>query len=401
MRSRALLKLLPFLCAAFLPVASHGQSQGPGASLDAVLRPYLARFDLPAVAVAIVKKGEVVASGAVGTRRVGADIPVSVHDRFHIGSDTKAMTSLIAAMLVEGGKISWSTTVSEAFPELAGNMDQGVRGVTLEQLLSHTSGIPSDTAAHEKLIQSSFALEKRNLDELRYWIIQQLVAEPLQSEPGKQFAYSNMGYMLAGAMLERASGETWEELIALRLFDALSLKSAGLGPQSTLGRVDAPLGHEPRDGQRPKPLLAGPGGDNPEVIGPAGTAHMSVLDFARWAGWNAGSGRRDPPLVNPETVRKLHTPTIEMPPRPDAAPGTPAAGSYGFGWLTTRMPFSREAFLFHGGSNEMNLAAIFVQPKHDFGMVLMTNIGGRRADDGLKALAAELYRSFGPEPVNE
>jgi hypothetical protein len=65
------------------------------------------------------------------------------------------------------------------------------------------------------------------------------------------------------------------------------------------------------------------------------------------------------------------------------------------------VPFSREAFLFHGGSNEMNLAAIFVQPKHDFGMVLMTNIGGRRADDGLNALAAELYRSFGPEPINE
>jgi CubicO group peptidase (beta-lactamase class C family) len=81
MRSRALLRLLPFLCAAFLPVASHGQSQGPGASLDAVLRPYLARYDLPAVAVAIVKKGEVVASGAMGTRRIGADIPVSVHDR--------------------------------------------------------------------------------------------------------------------------------------------------------------------------------------------------------------------------------------------------------------------------------------------------------------------------------
>jgi CubicO group peptidase (beta-lactamase class C family) len=197
--------------------------------LDATLRPFLARYDLPAVAAAIIKKGEVVASGAVGTRRAGTDTPVSVEDRFHIGSDTKAMTSLLAATLVEGGRITWGTTVGEVFPELTATMDPAVRAVTLEQLLSHTSGIPSDTDGHDKLIQQSFALEKRNLDELRYWIIQQLITQPLQSQPGKQFAYANMGYMLAGAMLERVTGRTWEELIVMRLFDPMGLKSAWAG----------------------------------------------------------------------------------------------------------------------------------------------------------------------------
>jgi hypothetical protein len=88
---------------------------------------------------------------------------------------------------------------------------------------------------------------------------------------------------------------------------------------------------------------------------------------------------------------------IEVRPRSDAPPGTPALGHYGFGWLTITLPFSREPFLFHGGSNQMNLADILVQPKHDFAIVMMTNVGGRRADDALKALAAELYKSFGPE----
>jgi len=73
-------------------------------------------------------------------------------------------------------------------------------------------------------------------------------------------------------------------------------------------------------------------------------------------------------------------------------------GSYGFGWVTLEVPFSREPFLFHGGSNEMNLADILIQPAHDFGMVLMTNVRGKRADAGLKELAAELYRQFGPAP---
>jgi CubicO group peptidase (beta-lactamase class C family) len=389
------LRLLPLLSVVVLATNVHGQSRSP-ASLDAVLRPYLSRYDLPALAAAIVTRGEIVAAGAVGTRRVGTTIPVSVEDRFHIGSDTKAMTSLLAATLVEDGKLSWSTTVREVFPELAPTMDHALQAVTLEQLLSHTSGIPSDTDAHDKLVQHSFTLEKRNLDELRYWIIQQLVTNPLQSKPGTQFAYANMGYVLAGAMLERVTGRTWEELIVERVFEPLGLKSAGLGPQSTLGRVDAPLGHESREGRPPKPLLAGPGGDNPEVIGPAGTAHMSVLDFARWAGWNASSGTRAPALLNPQSIRKLHTPIIEIPPKPDAPPGTPSAGSYGFGWLTMKVPLSREPFLFHGGSNQMNLADVLIQPKYDFAIVAMTNVGGRRADEALKALAGELYKSFGP-----
>ena len=390
------LRLLLLLSAVLLTTNGHGQSRNPEASLDAVLRPNLSRYDLPAIAAAIVTRGEIVAAGAVGTRRAGTTNPVSVEDRFHIGSDTKAMTSLLAAMLVEAGKLSWSTTVSEVFPELTSTMDQALKAATLEQLLSHTSGIPSDTDAHDKLIQQSFTLEKRNLDELRYWVIQQLVSLPLQSKPGTQFAYANMGYMLAGAMLERITGRTWEELIVERVFEPLGLKSAGLGPQSTLGRVDAPLGHEARDGQPPKPLLAGPGGDNPEVMGPAGTAHMSVIDFARWAGWNASSGTRAPALVKPETLRKLHTPIVEIPPKPDAPPGTPSAGSYGFGWLTMKVPLSREPFLFHGGSNQMNLADVLIQPKYDFAIVAMTNIGGRRADEALKALAGQLYKSFAP-----
>jgi hypothetical protein len=83
---------------------------------------------------------------------------------------------------------------------------------------------------------------------------------------------------------------------------------------------------------------------------------------------------------------------------PDAPPGTPSIGAYGFGWLTIKTPISRDPFLFHGGSNQMNVADILIQPNHAFGIVLMTNVGGRRADDALKALAAELYSTFGPAP---
>jgi CubicO group peptidase (beta-lactamase class C family) len=78
---------------------------GGQVSLNDTLIPLLARHQLPALAAAVVRGGQVIAAGAVGTRRVGANIPVTVHDRFHLGSDTKAMTALLAAMFVEAGRL--------------------------------------------------------------------------------------------------------------------------------------------------------------------------------------------------------------------------------------------------------------------------------------------------------
>jgi CubicO group peptidase (beta-lactamase class C family) len=267
------------------------------ASLDATLKPYLSRYDLPALAAAVVRDGEVVAAGAVGTRRAGSDIPVTIDDRFHLGSDTKAMTALLAAMLVEQGALRWDSTVGEVLPELVAGMDAGLREVTLTQLLSHTSGVPPDNDALVSLIKRSLG-EDGNLNELRLWLLRELRDQPLVSKPGTTFAYATMNYVIAGVMIERVSGRTWEELVGERVFAPLGLRTAGLGCQASLGQVDAPLPHELVDG-RTKPFLAGPNCDNPPILGPAGIAHMSVLDFARWAGWNAGEGRRGPGWYNP------------------------------------------------------------------------------------------------------
>ena len=168
---------------------------------------------------------------------------------------------------------------------------------------------------------------------MRRWLVRQLSIEALSSPPGTRFAYSNLGYTLAGAMLEKVSGKTWDELITERIFAPLELRSAGLGCQASLGRIDAPLGHAEVNGKI-ESFLGGPNCDNPPIIGPAGIVHMSVLDLApRWAGWNAGEGKRGPKLVRPETLKKLHTVVIRMPAKNNAAPGTPSSGGYALGWV--------------------------------------------------------------------
>ncbi len=383
MRVRPLLAL-----ALVLAVAAPAAAQ---TSLDAMLKPYLASHGLPALAVGVAKGGTVVAAGAAGTRRVGAVLPVSTTDRFHIGSDTKAFTALLAAMLVEDNRLRWTSTVAEVFPELT-TLDARLRRATLEQLLAHTSGLPADNQAFADLLARTDT-QQGNLDDLRYFMVKHVGPLPPGAEPGAAFAYSNMGYITAGAMLERAGGRTWEEMVNDRIIGPLRLGSAGFGAQATVGRVDAPLGHALVDGKL-KAFLGGPDGDNPEVLGPAGTMHMSVLDFARWAGWNAGEGRRRPRLVAPETLRKLHTPVIGMPDRPDAPPGTPSRGLYALGWSVLSFPWAPEPLLFHGGSNGKNLAHIYVQPSRDYGMVLATNVTGPKADQALFALAETLYRRY-------
>jgi CubicO group peptidase (beta-lactamase class C family) len=359
-------------------------------SLDDLLRPYLEEYGLPALAACVTKNGEIVAAGAVGSRRAGTETPVTLHDKFHLGSDTKAMTALLAAMLVEEGKLRWDSTPAGVFPEFKDEMNKQFSTITLEQILSHTAGLPSDNeetiAVWEKAL-----FQDGNLDAMRRYIVREWSKKTLTSLPGEHFEYSNMGYVIAGAMIERAVGKTWEELMTQRIFEPLGLTTAGFGCQSSPGKVDAPLGHAVVDGKL-KSFLNGPNADNPSIIGPAGLVHLSILDFARWAAWNAGDGKRDPALVTPQTLRRLHAPHIAFTPPKDAKPGTPdTKGGYALGWGVIEVDFAPHPLLQHNGSNNKNVASILVDEKADLAIVLATNIGGNKADEALKALAKALY----------
>lgn len=367
---------------------------GAPAGLDEMLIPALAQYRMPALAAAVVRAGRVVAAGAVGTRRHGASTPVTLNDRFHIGSCTKAMTAMLAGMLVDEGRLRWDTTIGEGVPDLRQGMDAGLAGVTLAQLLSHTGGVQPDDDAVMRLILEVHGDDTLNLDGMRHDMLARWRGRPLIAPPGTRFAYANLGYVFAATMIEKATSSTWEELLSTRIFDALRLGTAGIGPQSAMGRIDAPIGHAPQPDGALKPMLAGPNGDVPAVYGPAGAAHLSILDFAAWAGWHAGAGRRAPALVRPPTLARMHAKVIDMPPRPDAPTGTPAQGGYGLGWGFLDLPYTGGTVLLHTGSNGMNLAMILVQPERDFALVLATNRGGDQADQGLRALQEALYRRF-------
>ena len=367
----------------------------PGkADLTATLEPLRTRFALPALAAAVARAGVIVAASATGVRAHGTDIRVTLGDRFHLGSDTKAMTATLAGMAVEAGKLHWTATIGEVLGAEIPDLNARLAAVTLEQLLSHSSGIPSDSESMAGIYFNTDAFDY-NLMPLRLRAIRAFRSHVLVSPPGKEFHYANMGYVIVGAMLEKATGIPWEELITRRVFEPLRLTTAGLGPQATTGRIDAPVGHRV-DGKKITPMLWGPAADSPPMLGPAGVAHMSITDFATWAGWNAGQGQRAPALVKPETLAYIHRPRIDTGKIPNPRPGEPSEGRYALGWGLIEFSWAHQPLLVHNGSNSMNLAKIVVDTKNDIGVVAATNFPGAQAEDALNAVTRTLYRQFAP-----
>ena len=378
----------PIAAAVLLASSAHAQER-----IDDLLEPIPVKQELPALAAAVTREGRIIAVGAVGTRVQGQAIPVTVDDRFHIGSDTKAMTATLAGILIDEGQLSWTSTIGEVLGPVIPGLKPKFAAITLEQLLSHTSGLPTDNDEIAALYYNSDAYEMTSA-EYRRRMIATWGTKHEPGDPGK-FAYSNLGFITVGAMIEQITGKPWELLIREQIFEPLALKTAGLGPQATMGLYDAPVGHFVDDTGKVTPHPWGPSADGPAVVGPAGIAHMSVIDFATWAGWNAGEGKRGPAIVKAETLKRLHAPHITM----DIAnpkPGTPKSGAYAFGWGLVKFDWSATPLLTHNGSNSMNLATILVDTDNDIGIAVTTNFPGDKADAALLEVTRLLYEKFGP-----
>lgn len=357
--------------------------------INSLLETIRDKYKLPSLAAAVVKDGEVVASGAVGTRVVGMNLPVTVNDRYHIGSDTKAMTATIAGTLVDEGLLRWDSTVGEVLGSKIEGMSEGLKAVTLEQLLSHSSGIPSDNDEILAIYFNTNAFD-HNPDTLRLMAIDAWKANEPKVPEGSPFQYSNLGYLIAGAMIETVAGKPWEVLIRERIFEPLGLTSAGLGPQATPGLYDAPMGHRLNKDGSLEPATWGAAADVPAMMGPAGNVHMSVLDFARWGGWNASKGV-SPQIVKSETLAEIQRPHVATPKLPNPPPGTPGEGEYALGWGLSKFDWADYPMLTHNGSNGMNLAKILVDTKTGLAIATVTNQPGPNADLALKEVVEKLY----------
>lgn len=291
---------------------------------------------------------------------------MTIGDRFHIGSCTKSMTATLAAILIEEGKIGWDTTIVQALPDLKGRIHVDFETATLEMLLQNRGGLP--TAALPAAWKRAWEKTGTPTAQRREFIAAVLAKEPV-SKPGTKFTYSNQGFAVAGAMLEKVTGMAWETLMAEKLFKPLEMGTAGFGVPGAIGKADEPWGHTPSGGKN-QAVQA----DNPPAIGPGGTVHCSLEDLSRYARLHLRRGVGDKALLKPETFRRLHTP--------------PEGQDYACGWSSLARGWAGGKALTHSGSNTMWLVVMWLAPERDFSVVIGTNVAGAEATKACDDVAA-------------
>lgn len=366
--------LSSLVAAAFCGVGLGAVRAQEPVNVDAMLEKIRAQQGLPALCAAMIREGRIVAIGVAGVRQYGVTARATTLDKWHVGSCTKSMTASLAAMLVEDGTLKWETTVGEVFPDT--KMAAPWKDVTLEQLLTHRAGAPHDPPAD---LWTAAWLRLGPPSEQRAAFVRGLLLTPPVSAPGTAFLYSNQGYSIAGAMMEKRTQIPWETLMRQRLFGPLGMKSAGFGAAATPDKVDAPWGHLVRDGQI-VPVPGGPQSDNPPAIGPGGTVHCSITDFATFAGWHARGARAGKTLLSDASFTKLHTPAT--------------GGDYAMGWAVVERPWAGGRALTHTGSNTMNYAVMWVAPEKEAAFVAATNIAGENASKACDEAISELIKEW-------
>ena len=347
---------LTFLLAAGSPSAPR--------DVAPTLRELAEKYKLPGVVGAIIHGDQIVALGGTGIRKVGNPAPFLATDTIHLGSDTKAMTAILVGQLIDKKQLTFDSTMRELFPDLSAKMNPEMATNTVRNLLDHTAGFPHD------LDWGAFASTHLPLTEQRRLAVEKALSVPPTTPIGK-YVYSNVGFVLLGAIVEAKTGQAWEDVMRKEIFRPLHMASAGFGAPGTPGQVDQPWGHTSRFGK-----LVAEQFDNLPILGPAGTVHCSIEDWAKFVAEAMRGAQGHPRLVSAETFQQLTTPLPNQ--------------HYAGGWLLTERTWAGGLALTHAGSNTRWYCNVWIAPKKNFAVLIAMNYGGdqagKAADDGIGQL---------------
>ncbi|MBX3387453.1 MAG: beta-lactamase family protein [Phycisphaeraceae bacterium] len=346
------------------------------ADVSGLLEEIRAKHGVPALTAMVVRDCAagpmstvgVLGRGVAGKRAEGQPPDATMQDKWHVGSCTKAMTAVLCALLVEEGKLRWDSTIGEVFEDRLEEVPEHYRGVTLEQLLRHTSGLPANLPGGKGWMNMLRSEEPPERDRVLAFGV--VMKQGPKGKPGERFEYSNVGYMIAGHMAETVMGKPYEDLMRERVFVPLGMFSAGFGPPGEKGKFDQPRGHY-RDS--PAEVDA----DNPKCYAPAGTVHVSMLDWARFASvFLSSTHSLRPRALSDESIKRLIRPT----------PKSEGGGNgYAMGWVVTERSWAGMGMgengpaLTHSGSNTLWFCTAWIAPKADVAVLVACNTAGDAA----------------------
>jgi len=317
-------------------------------------------WGIPGCAVGVVKGGRMIYATGFGLRDVRRGLPVTERTNFPIKSATKAFTATAAAMLVQEGKLDWDTPIREYMPSFRMYDPAATKHVSIRDLLAHRAGL----ASHYAALYTSLATSAGIIERLPYL--------ELRGELRSGYHYANLGYAVAGAVLEHVAGTTWQELIRTRIFRPLGMKRSGFGTDGAADLGEIAVGHR-KGRRRPVSWFRGKAFDLAAACEPKAPA-MGILsnvdDMGRWLRFQMNRGRVGRRrIVQGRLLRETHTAQIPMGGKVRNKHLSDA--SYAMGWHV--QSYRGYRWIHHSGSGHGYSAHVSFLPAESIGVVMLTN----------------------------
>ncbi|MGH8186144.1 MAG: serine hydrolase [Steroidobacteraceae bacterium] len=366
---------------------------GPLNGFDAYVANAVQDWNTPGLAIAIVKDGQVVFSKGYGVREAGKPAAVDAHTLFAIGSTTKAMTAALIGMLVDEKKVAWDDPVVKHLPWFQLEDPWLTREITVRDLLTHRAGLGNaDYLWYGQTTSPREILERMRFVGRSY-------------SPRSSFIYQNVMYAAAGAVIEAASGRTWEQMLRTRIFEPLGMTDSIATAATLAKQPNVAMPHDVVAGQ-----LRAIENASVDGVAPAGSVWSSVHDTSKWMqmlldGGKAG-GRT---ILQPGTVEELFKPHAMVTREafyPTARLTKPHWTTYALGWF--QQDYRGRAIDFHTGSIDGMVAihglirderlGVYVLANRDHAELrhaLMLNVVDRFTGAGERDWSADLLKLYG------
>lgn len=369
---------IAFPAFALAVVASAATAQEPArqapelAGLDAYIETAMDDWEVPALAIAVIDRGEVVFAEGYGERTVGGGEPVDENTLFAIASTTKAMTVAAVGMLVDEGLLDWDDRVTEHLPAFELEDPYVTRYLTIRDLLTHRTGV---SRSDNVWIAGPFDRDE---------VVRR--AKFLSQTRGfrARYGYNNIMYMVAGEVVEAVSGMPWPDFIESRLFGPLGIERSTPRAAVVATRENVAGSHTRSEGE----VIAVPHRDY-DALGPAGSVFSSVSDMARWIRLHLGHGEfGGTRLLDSATVAEMHSPQTVIPVDSVDRRLFPSTHfrAYGLGWRMQN--YHGRKIVQHTGSVNYMRTQVGMIPEEGIGFVAFTNLSSSELQSAL------MYRVF-------
>jgi CubicO group peptidase (beta-lactamase class C family) len=335
---------------------------------DAFVAAVQKKFDVPGVAVAIVKDGQVVMERGYGVRELGKPAKVDAHTMFAIASNTKAFTAASLNMLQDDGKLKTTDRVIDHLPWFRMSDAYVTREMRIRDLLAHRSGL--SLGAGDLLYWPTTTYSSREVAE-------RLKDVPLTGGFREQYAYDNILFGVASLVVESASGMSYKQFLQTRIWQPLGMTETRFNSDDLKPGDNVAVGNAQFDFKALRPV----GVTTWRNVSGAGGIYSSVHDLSKWmnaqlaGGVYAGTGDTAKRLFSAQRQREMWTVLTPIPVRPSSVPelaaATPLSSGYGQGWQLS--DYSGNRLVWHTGGWPGQVSRLTLMPDKKIGVIVLTS----------------------------